>query len=256
MRQSFLDTIFNESEIAEDEPGYDKEELEEAFVKHFIKGYPEEEADKLQDKIDVVIEKYVKNDMFNETLVRECPFNPKNPWGCSFYYSALEDRTDLELTIGQAHTAMVLQYQIQGHTYYGDGIGYGWNDATSVTDIGDCFSITPYYLGPGDYDPDAVMEDKYLPKTLSGPSFGVDVLLDAETFDNGDFEEPFNGFNIAVTDPDDDALFGLNSFSVKSGSLAKVSNHISIHKTTDVVLKRFNSTERKCIDDSDNFKST
>ena len=107
--------------------------------------------------------------MFNETLVRECPVNPKLPWGCSFESSALEDRTDLELTIGQSHAAMVLQYQIQGHTYYGDGVGYGWNDATSVTDIGDCFSITPYYLGPGDYDPDAVMEDKYLPKTLSGP---------------------------------------------------------------------------------------
>ena len=53
MRQSFLDTIFNESEIAEDESGYDKQELEEAFVKHFIKGYPEEEADNSIPKIHV-----------------------------------------------------------------------------------------------------------------------------------------------------------------------------------------------------------
>jgi hypothetical protein len=73
VRQSFLDTIFNKSVITDDDSGYDTHELQEAFVKHFIKGYKEEEADMLRERIDIVIEKYVQNYHFNETLVRECP---------------------------------------------------------------------------------------------------------------------------------------------------------------------------------------
>ena len=57
VRQSFLDTIFNKSVITDDDSGYDTHELEEAFVKHFITGYKEEEAGMLRDKIDIVIEK-------------------------------------------------------------------------------------------------------------------------------------------------------------------------------------------------------
>ena len=34
----------------------------------------------------------------------------------------------------------------------------------------------------------------FVPKVHSGPPFGVDVLLDAETYDNGDSEEPLDGF--------------------------------------------------------------
>ena len=49
-------------------------------------------------------------------------------------------------------------------------------------------------------DPDFVMEKEFVPKILSGPHFGVDILLDAETFDNGDSAEHFNGFTMAVTD--------------------------------------------------------
>ena len=70
---------------------------------------------------------------------------------------------------------------------------------------------------------------------------------------NGDMEEPFDGFSMAVSDPDDQALFGLNSFSVGTGSMVRVSNHISIHRTANVVLSRFHSSQRKCIDDSDNY---
>ena len=184
-------------------------------------------------------------------MIRECPFDPHTP--CTFEISPLEDRFDLQSTIGQSHSSMVLQYRVQGSQYHGENIGSSWNAGKTTTDIGDCFSVTPYYLGPGQYEEDAVLEEKYIPKTLSGPPFGVSVLLDAETYDNGDMEEPFDGFSMAVSDPDDQALFGLNSFSVGTGSMVRVSNHISIHRTTDVVLSRFNSSERKCIDDSDNY---
>jgi hypothetical protein len=51
VRQSFL----NKSVITDDDSGYDTHVLE-----HFLEGYKEEEADMLKDKIDIVIEKYVK----------------------------------------------------------------------------------------------------------------------------------------------------------------------------------------------------
>ena len=38
--------------------------------------------------------------------------------------------------------------------------------------------------------------------------------------------------------------------------MARVSNKISIHKTSDVVLSRFDSDERKCIDDVDKYNIT
>ena len=37
----------------------------------------------------------------------------------------------------------------------------------------------------------------FVPKVHSGPPFGVDVLLDAETYDNGDSEEPFENLKIS-----------------------------------------------------------
>ena len=49
VRQSFLDTIFNKTVITDDDSGYETQELQDAFVKHFIKGYKEEEADLLKD---------------------------------------------------------------------------------------------------------------------------------------------------------------------------------------------------------------
>ena len=43
-------------------------------------------------------------------------------------------------------------------------------------------------------------------------SYSVE-LLDAETFDNGDLEEPFNGFTVAVPSGDM-SLTGLNGFAL------------------------------------------
>ena len=83
---------------------------------------------------------------------------------------------------------MILQYKIQNKTYYG---GYvDWNSEYSDTDIGSCFGIKPSYIGPAEFtgDPDAAIEKAFVPKILSGAPFGVNILLDAETFDNGDIE--------------------------------------------------------------------
>jgi hypothetical protein len=255
VRKSFLDTIFDKTVVTDDDSGYDTLDLQEAFVKHFIKGYKEEEADMLQDKINVVIEKYVKKDHFNETVVRECPSDPLYPYSCFSEKSALEDRSNLKFAAGPSFHSMVLQYKIQDKTYYGAKLD--WNSLYSMTDIGVCYGIVPTYIGPADLqtynDPDFVMEEEFVPKILSGPPFGVDILLDAETFDNGDSAESFNGFTIAVTDYGDTALIGLDGFTVGTGTMARVSNQISIHKTTDVVLNRFNSMERRCIDNSDNY---
>jgi len=252
VRQSFLDTIFDKTVVTDDDSGYDTQELQDAFVKHFIKGYKEEEANELKDRIDVVIEKYVDTDYLNETLVRECPFDPNYPYYCLPAINVLENRQDLALTSSQSFSSMILQYKIQNKTYYG---GYlDWNSEYSDTDIGFCFGIKPRYIGPEEFsDPNATIEEAFVPKILSGAPFGVDILLDAETFDNGDIEEPFNGFTVAVSDREDLSLIGLDGFTVGTGSMARVSTQISIHKTSDVVLERFDSEERKCIDDSDNY---
>ena len=125
----------------------------------------------LRERIDIVIEKYVKNDHFNETLVRECP---KDDFGaaCIFDVSALEDRTDLEFTAGHSFRSMVLQYKIQDKTYYEGYID--WNAQHAETDIGECFGITPRYLGPDEFadDPDADINQAFVPKVRRGPPFG------------------------------------------------------------------------------------
>ena len=261
VRQSFMDTIFDQSVVTDDDSGYDIDELQETFQKYFIKGYQDEEGEKLKEKIAVVKEKYVDTDHFNETLVRECPNDPNDYdyMQCTFEMNVMERRTDLQLTVSQSLLSMVLQYKVQDTTYYG-GSG-GWNAGYEETDIGDCFTVSPYYIGPVNYsNPDSDsegenpdLEEEYYPQTLSGLPFGVDILLDAEAFDNGDLQEPFDGFKIAVTAQGDYALFGLNAFSVGVGTIAMISNKISLYKTTDVVLSRFSSDKRKCIDASDKY---
>ena len=72
VRQSFFVTIFNKSVITNDDSGYELKELQQTFVNYFIKGFKEEENPVLKDKLNVVIEKYVQSEHFNETLLREC----------------------------------------------------------------------------------------------------------------------------------------------------------------------------------------
>ncbi len=40
----------------------------------------------------------------------------------------------------------------------------------------------------------------------SGPSQGLEMLLDAETYDNGDPDAESDGFHILITDNDDASL--------------------------------------------------
>ena len=208
VRQSFLDTIFDKSVVTDDDSGYDAHELQEAFVKYFIKGHKEDEAAALEDKIKVVLEKYIQNEIFNETLVRECPAD-----GDCYFQNVLDDRSALRETAMQSFSSMILQYKIQDKVYYGGSVD--WNADHSSTDIGNCFGIQQNYIGSSiydDYDPKPIDEEDK-PKLLSGAPYGVDVLLDAETFDNGDLEEPFNGFTVAVPSGDM-SLTGLNGFAL------------------------------------------
>jgi hypothetical protein len=44
----------------------------------------------------------------------------------------------------------------------------------------------------------------------SGPSQGLEVLLDAETYDNGDPDAESDGFHVLITDNDDASLVCLS----------------------------------------------
>jgi hypothetical protein len=53
---------------------------------------------------------------------------------------------------------------------------------------------------------------------FSGLSNGLEIMLDAEVYDNADPEANSDGFHILVTDPEDASLVDLNGFSVTTGS--------------------------------------
>ena len=243
VRLSFLDQVFNRSVITNDDSGYDIQELQEAFVKHFITGYKEEEGKLLKPKVEVVIEKYIKTDHFNETMMKECIYDESV---CSSQEDVLKSREALLDVIAQDFSSMILQYDIQEKRYYSGMID--WNADYAYTDIGWCIGLRPKYIGliPFTYDP-VTFEEEYVPQVLSGPSFGVDVLLDAETYDNGDISMPFKGFTVAVSNDGDTSLMGLNGFTVSTGTATRISAEISIHRTTDTVLHRFSSEDRNVL---------
>ena len=82
----------------------------------------------------------------------------------------------------------------------------------------------------------------------SGIANGVEVLLDLETFDNGDQRVDADGVNILVTDANDYSLTELKGFPVGPGSAVDVKINPVKFTISENALKNFGYLERKCID--------
>ena len=81
----------------------------------------------------------------------------------------------------------------------------------------------------------------------SGVGNGVEILLDLETFDNGDMLVLGDGVDILLTEPSDYALPELLGFSAGPGSAVDIQIKPELFTTTSAALK-FDYLERKCVD--------
>lgn len=81
----------------------------------------------------------------------------------------------------------------------------------------------------------------------SGVGNGVEILLDLETYDNGDMMVLGDGVDILLTEPSDYALTELLGFSAGPGSAVDVQIKPELYTTTTEALK-FDYLERKCVD--------
>ena len=84
----------------------------------------------------------------------------------------------------------------------------------------------------------------------SGIANGVEVLIDLETFDNGDQLVLGDGVEILVTDADDYSLTELKGFPVGPGSAVDIKIKPVTFTISEDALKNFGYLDRKCIDTS------
>ena len=83
----------------------------------------------------------------------------------------------------------------------------------------------------------------------SGVGNGIEVVIDLETFDNGDLEVTGDGADILVTNPGDYSLAQLKGFSVSPGSAMEVHIRPARFSITQSALA-FDYLDRKCVEPS------
>ena len=83
----------------------------------------------------------------------------------------------------------------------------------------------------------------------SGVGNGIEVVIDLETFDNGDLEVSGDGADILVTNPGDYSLAQLKGFSVSPGSAVEVHIRPARFSITQSALA-FDYLDRKCVEPS------
>ena len=138
------------------------------------------------------------------------------------------------LTPGQNFRSMITKLKIQG-TPLEDGDMFQEGSPVSVeltSGSSYCPSITP---------------DSHRFPIRSGVGNGVEILLDLETFDNGDMLVLGDGVDILLTEPSDYALPELLGFSAGPGSAVDIQIKPELFTTTSAALK-FDYLERKCVD--------
>ena len=136
-----------------------------------------------------------------------------------------------KLTQGQNFYSMITNLKIQGADV--DPFQEGSPVSVELTSGSNyCPSITP---------------DSLRFPIRSGVGNGVEILLDLETFDNGDMMVLGNGVDILLTEPSDYALPELHGFSAGPGSAVDIQIKPELFTTTTAALK-FDYLERKCVD--------
>ena len=83
----------------------------------------------------------------------------------------------------------------------------------------------------------------------SGAGNGIEMILDLETFDNGDMSVLGDGADIQVTDPSDNSLVQLRGVSVSPGTSVNVKIRPNLFSITEGALG-FKYIDRKCIEPS------
>ena len=83
----------------------------------------------------------------------------------------------------------------------------------------------------------------------SGVGNGIEMIVDLETFDNGDMNVVGDGADIQVTDPRDNSLVQLRGFCVSPGTSVNVKIRPNLFSITEGALG-FNYIDRKCIEPS------
>ena len=82
----------------------------------------------------------------------------------------------------------------------------------------------------------------------SGLGNGVEILVDLETFNNGDLDRIEDGLDILIADKADYSLASLRGFSVGPGSAVEIVARPLLYTITQAALDNFDYVDRKCID--------
>ena len=139
-----------------------------------------------------------------------------------------------KLNQGQNFYSFITKLKIQGKTLDTENLFQSGSSVSVELTSGSnyCPSITP---DPIDFP------------IRSGVGNGVEILLDLETYDNGDLMVFGDGVDILITDPFDYALPELLGFSAGPGSALDVQIKPELYTTKKAALK-FDYLERKCVD--------
>ena len=82
----------------------------------------------------------------------------------------------------------------------------------------------------------------------SGIENGIELLLDLETFDNGEFGVDEDALKIMVTDEHDYPLLDLNGFTIKPGVATNIKIRPVLFDATTEALDNFDDYNRRCVD--------
>ena len=96
-------------------------------------------------------------------------------------------------------------------------------------------------------------QKKFLIK--SGIGNGIEILLDLETFDNGNLDLHGDGLDVLITDAEDYSLPELKGFSVGPGTAVEAKINPILFTIQDEALNNFDYLGRKCVDKDRDFGS-
>ena len=87
----------------------------------------------------------------------------------------------------------------------------------------------------------------------NGIKNGLEVVLDAETFDYGYFYRQSSGFMVAFADNRDKAIVNQKGFFVQPGTVNLIPLIPEKTVTSSVVISRFSPPDRQCYDNANEF---
>ena len=138
--------------------------------------------------------------------------------------------------MGQNFESLVMQIMIRGEVFSGEAI---FNSSTPGLSIeqstGKIFCVK-------------LLPDPAKFPILSGVGNGLRMIIDLETFDNGNIDLMADSLDILVTDSSDYSLTKLFGFSVGPGFSVDITIRPVLYTTTQEALDNFDYIERKCVD--------